>query len=60
MDGHDSLCLTSHAAPVVVGFALTARHHVRVGSLMGWRNLSRRYRGYFIRGVRGGAPVGDG
>lgn len=59
-DGHDMLCLTSHAAPVVVYSALTARQHIRVGFLRGWRNLLRRHGGYRVGGgrkVRRGARI---
>lgn len=53
-DGHDILFLTSHTTHVVVDFAFTARQHVRVGFLVGWRNLARRYGGHCFRGWRRG------
>lgn len=39
-----------HAAPVVVKYALTARQHVRLGFLMGWRDLLRRLGGCRVGG----------
>lgn len=53
-------CPTSHADTLVVDSALTARQQVRVGFLMGWRNLSKQHMGYCTCGERQVALVGGG
>lgn len=53
-------CPTSHAAALVAVSSLTTRQNIRVGSLVGWRNLSKRRMGYFVRGEREGVRVGGG